>query len=95
MYTNILFIDDFSKALVIVSDKIGNDWSRLVAYLDTELEIEVIRIQNPYNVFEQGRKALKMWSQKHPADAKVSNLKWGLNIIGRNDIIVAIENFQQ
>ena len=76
-------------------ETIGNDWSKLITFLDAQIDIAVIRNQNPNSVFEQGREALKVWSQKHPADTTVANLKRGLKAIGRNDIIVAIEKTYQ
>ena len=89
------FTGDYFKALFIVLDKIGNDWSKLVTFLDATIDIAVIRNQNPNSVFQQGREALKEWSRKHPTDATVANLKRGLKAISRNDIITAIEESYQ
>ena len=84
------FTDDYFKAHSIVLKKIGTDWSKLVTFLDPEIDTAVIRDQNR-NVYDQGLEALKRWSQKHPADATVVNLERGLKEIYRNDIIVTIK----
>ena len=85
------FTDDYFKAHFIVLKEIGTDWSKLVTFLDPEIDTAVIRDQNRNNVYDQGLEALKRWSQKHPADATVANLERGLKEIDRNDIIVTIK----
>ena len=85
-------IDNFSRAFFIVSDRIGIDWPKLIAYLDASIDTAVIRSQNPFNVFDQARQALQMWSQKYPANATTKNLIDALKNIGRNDIVTAIKN---
>ena len=66
-----------------------------MAFLDAEIDIDVIRNQNLKNVIKQGRKALKLWSRKNSAGATVVNLKRSLKAISRNDIILAIINSDQ
>ena len=89
------FTGDYYEALFIVLDKIGNDWSKLVTFLDATIDVAVVRNENPNSVFDQGREALKEWSQKHPTDVTVANLEKGLKAIGRNDIIIAIKESNQ
>ena len=72
-------------------ENIGTDWSKLVTYLDTTIDTSEIRRQNQYNVLDQGKEALKLWSKKHPADATIEKLKEALQAIGRNDIRDAVE----
>ena len=71
-------------------ENIGTDWSKLVTYLDATIDTSEIRRQNQYNVLDQGKEALILWSQNKPIKP-VEKLKEALQAIGRNDIRDAVE----
>ncbi|EDV22014.1 uncharacterized protein TRIADDRAFT_59576 [Trichoplax adhaerens] len=82
--------EKMKKAYFIVCDKIGLDWTKLAAFLDSDINLDTIIYQHGHSVFNQTKAFLDIWSQKNPTKATISVLESALRTIYRNDIAVEL-----
>ncbi|RDD37135.1 Nephrocystin-3 [Trichoplax sp. H2] len=75
-----------------IASSIGTDWTKLAVKLDSNIDIDKIKNENPNQAFHQTMDFLNIWYKKNYPDVSHYQLQRALRQIARDDIAIKIGN---